>query len=51
MWIPDYFPQIRAIDYFNVTGAGYTYPIDSSSATLQAIRKVFASPEYQAPAP
>jgi endoglucanase len=45
--IPTYFPQIKAIDYFDSAGNGYTYPIDSSTAALQAIKQVFSSSLYQ----
>jgi mannan endo-1,4-beta-mannosidase len=46
--IPDDFPKIGAVIWFDLPGTGnFTYPIDSSPATLQAIQAVFASPLYQ----
>jgi hypothetical protein len=49
--IPQTFPHIRAINYFDSKGAaGYTYPFDSSTSSLTAIKAIFASPLYQATA-
>jgi prepilin-type N-terminal cleavage/methylation domain-containing protein len=53
--IPKDFPRIKAINYFNSAGNNKglesTYPINSSVATLAAIKQVFASSNYQATAP
>ena len=50
--VPSYFPQIRAVNYFDMPGGGgYSYAIDSSPATESAIRQVFSTPSWEAPAP
>jgi beta-mannanase len=44
-------PRIKAVLYFNSTGRGYTYPLDSSAASFAAYESVVNSPLYQAAAP
>jgi mannan endo-1,4-beta-mannosidase len=45
--IPEKFPQIRAVDWFDSPGKGYSYQINSAPATQAAIREVFSDPLYQ----
>ena len=49
--IPQDFPRVKAALYFDSTGNGFTYQMDTSPATLAAVRQVFDNPMYQAPAP
>ena len=49
--IPNQFPRIKAINYFDSAGNGYSYAIDTSPATLAAIKQVYANSLYQASAP
>lgn len=49
--LPQQFPKVKAVLYFDSKGNGYSYPIDTSPATLAAIRKVFSDHYFQAPAP
>jgi beta-mannanase len=45
--IPDRFPRIRAVLYFDGTGSTFDFPWTSSPAALAAMKTVFASPVYQ----
>ncbi|HMC40986.1 MAG TPA: glycosyl hydrolase [Acidimicrobiales bacterium] len=49
--IPTYFPRVRAVNYFDYPGVYKSYQIDSSSASLSAVKQVFSSPLYLASAP
>jgi beta-mannanase len=49
--IPQAFPRIKAVLYFDSAGHGYTYPIDSDPASLAAFKQVVADPYYQQAAP
>lgn len=49
--VPNNFPKIKAILYFDSKGNGFTYQIDTSQITLNAIKKVFNNSYYQAKAP
>ena len=49
--IPNNFPRIKAINYFDSAGNGYSYQIDTSSTTLNAIKQVYSNSIYQASAP
>jgi endoglucanase len=49
--IPNDFPHIKAIDYFDSGNQTYDYKIDTSPASLSAIQQVYKSPLYQASAP
>ncbi len=46
--IPQDFPRIRAVLYFDAPGRGFSYPLDSSPQALAAFAGVAASPLYQA---
>jgi len=49
--IPDSFPRIRAVLYFDAPGRGFSYALTSSGAALQAFRQVARAPGLQAAAP
>ena len=49
--IPQDFPRIKAVLYFDSTGRGFSYPLDSSPQAFAAFQQVAASPAYQATAP
>jgi hypothetical protein len=49
--IPQEFPRIKAVLYFDSVGRGFTYPLSSSPQAMAAFKQVAASPEYQATAP
>jgi beta-mannanase len=44
--LPDAMPQIRAVLWFNKAQDGADWPVDTSSASLQAFRTVAALPVY-----
>ena len=46
--IPQDFPRIRAVLYFDAPGRGFTYPLTSSAQALQAFTQVAGSALYQA---
>ncbi len=46
--IPQQFPRIRAVLYFDAPGRGFSYALSSSSASLNAFSRVAASPQFQA---
>lgn len=49
--IPNHFPRIHAVLYFDAPGRGFSYALSSSGAALQAFNQVAASPQYQSTAP
>jgi beta-mannanase len=49
--IPQNFPRIKAVLYFNSRGHGYTYPLDSDPSALDAYKQVVNDPYYQMAAP
>jgi hypothetical protein len=49
--IPQGFPRIRAVVYFDAPGRGFSYSLASSPAALSAFSAVAGSPEYQGYAP
>jgi beta-mannanase len=49
--IPQNFPRVMAVLYFDLRGHGYSYPLASDPASLAAYRKVVNDPYYQMPAP
>jgi hypothetical protein len=50
--IPSLMPQVKAVDYYDSPGnSDLSLQIDTSSASLQAVRQVFASSLYGAAAP
>lgn len=49
--IPQGFPRIRAVVYFDAPGRGFSYALDSSPAALHAFSVVAGSSEYQGDAP
>jgi Glycosyl hydrolase family 26 len=44
--IPTTFPRIKAVLYFDTESNGFSYPFDSSSASLAAIKQAFATPAF-----
>lgn len=49
--IPDGFPRVRAVLYFDAPGRGFSFALTSSGAALQSFRQVAHAPGLQAPAP
>ncbi len=49
--IPQQFPRVRAVLYFDAPGRGFSYALNSSPQALTAFTQVAASSLYQAPAP
>jgi beta-mannanase len=49
--IPQAFPRIKAVLYFDLPGHGFTYPLDSDPSALAAYQQVVDDPYYQLPAP
>ena len=49
--IPQQFPRIRAVLYFDAPGRGFSYALTASGGALQAFSQVAGSPEFQARAP
>jgi hypothetical protein len=49
--LPNQMPRVKAILYFNNSGAGYTYPLNSSPQSFAAFQSVVANPLCQARAP
>lgn len=49
--IPQSFPRIKAVLYFNSQGHGYTYPLDSDAAALAAYKQVVDNSYYHFAAP
>ncbi len=49
--LPTVFPRIKAVDYFDSSGAVDNYAINTSPAALSAIRQVYSQSEFQAKAP
>ena len=49
--VPQQFPRIKAILYFDSTGRGYDYPLNSSPQAFAAFKSVAASSLYGASAP
>jgi hypothetical protein len=49
--IPQNFPRVRAVLYFDAPGRGFSYSLSSSPAAQQAFAQVAASPLYQGTGP
>ena len=49
--IPQDFPRVKAVLYFDAPGRNYTYPLSSSPQALDAFKTVMAASLYQATAP
>jgi beta-mannanase len=49
--IPQNFPRMKAVLYFNSPGHGYTYPLDTDPSALDAYKQVVNDPYYQMAAP
>jgi hypothetical protein len=49
--IPQRFPRVRAVLYFDAPGRGFSFALTSSAASLGAFARVAASGGYQAPLP
>jgi beta-mannanase len=45
--LPKYFPRVGAVVYFDAVGAGYTFPVTSSSQSLAAYSQVANNPYFQ----
>jgi hypothetical protein len=49
--IPQAFPRVGAVLYFDAPGRGFSYALSSSSAALDAFKVQAASAHYQGDAP
>jgi hypothetical protein len=49
--LPQQFPRVRAVLYFDAPGRGFSFALTSSAAALQAFRQVAHSPLFQSAAP